>query len=172
MVLWLQLVIWKMDAIYINGHDWKNIRKYPLNKWKIYGKSKDLSQCALWWCPSKIPNWGNLQHLSQHVTFDQWAHQATGLMFIIHPLSQEPINPGGIWVPDWVEPADAFCVKWNFLSWYGMINFNLIIFKTYAYIFSETERMMRKFLSQVIKLHSHSIFRCHWNSSNVYHRLP
>ena len=38
-----------MYIIYIDGYDWKCMRKYTLNKVKSNGKSRDLSQCALAW---------------------------------------------------------------------------------------------------------------------------
>ena len=81
-----------------NLYQWiwlKKYKKISTEQIKCDGKSRDLSQCVLWWWGSKIPNWCSLQYLSQHVTFDQWAHQRTGLVFIIHALSQEPINPVG-----------------------------------------------------------------------------
>ena len=82
----------------------------------------------------QIPNCDNLQHLSQHVTFAQWAHQWTGLMFIIHPLSQEPKNLVGyglmiklnMQVP--LAKMEFFVIIWNDF-------FNLIIFKTFIYIY-------------------------------------
>ena len=67
--------------------------------------------------PAKCQTCGNLQHLSQHVTFDQWAHQGTGLMFIIHPLSQEPINPVGY----------GFLIKFNMLMPLVQIEFFVMI---------------------------------------------
>ena len=169
-----------MDYGY-NLYQWiwlKKCQKISTDQIKSNGKSRNLSQCALWRCPRKMPNLGNLQHLSQHVTFDQWAHQGIGLMFIIYPLSQEPINPVGY----------GFLIKFNmlmplvktefYLSWYGIINFNLVIFKTCIY-YQKLKGWWDVFVTnhniayvRIIWLpcrcaYIYSIFRCHLNSNNV-----